>query len=827
MLALPALAQYRPPPPTEAERLTAEGDESRVAAGKALLRGDKSRAKETFTEALETYEKALKANPDHLPAATGLGEVATALGDHERLVRLLAPFNRAHPESIEVAYYLGLAHFKLKQVTEAVPLLEQVSEAKKAEHLLAHYYLGRYYLAEQRPELCVRALNRYLAARPEKLAGNDHQIFELLGHAYLLANQLPDARAAFTAAQNGRPEALSLQLGLTTILEREGKYKEAIAALNGLSTRFPRESAPRERLGWLLLSTGEIARAREVAEAALKLDPSATIHQLAGEVALARNDASAAEQLLRKSLSLAPNLHEARFALARAVQKLGRNDEAISILEDAHRRGLDTVDLWAALGSVYRRAGRFQDAVQAHERVVSRSPTLARGHLLLGADYYVTGEWDQAITHYGLALKQDPMNAVAKHWLALSLAHRARLQAKNNDFVDAERDLRRALDLEKSAVIARSLGAVLLAREAYADAAEVLTTSTRLPGAQWSDHFLLGYAYLGLKGAEKSVAAFEAASRLTREPALVSDIYAGWALAKLELGDFDTAVAKLQEPGQSKAALKVVESNLPPALVRRAFSRIQAGDVEGAKTDVDAAEKLTSWKSEMGRLVRFARALVEVEQGDFNQAKASILRAVAKPQAGWVYPNTRQLAESYVDYRKGSIPSSRKWLKGGSRKVDPQQSSFVTELERALNRREGELAYDRGAMGPAFKALSAAMKVDPLNPYLIHNMACVNYRRRKTSEAITAWKNVAAAVPESYFNLGIDAQVREKDMDRAVDYFARHVAVSGSRAGVARRWKDRLQMIYGIREPAVGDGAASNEASDALAPATTSAEGAE
>ncbi|MGA9525729.1 MAG: tetratricopeptide repeat protein [Myxococcaceae bacterium] len=524
LLAGSASAQFRPPPMTEAERIVIKADEARVEANKALVDKNKARAKDRFQAALARYEEALKLDPHLASAAEGIGECGTALGDHARVADTLLPYVKDHPSDITAAYHAGVALLKLRRFAEGVPLLERVSSKHRPEHYLAHYYLGRYYLYEQRADPAIAEFNGYLSQRPEKLAANDHEVLLLLGHAYLYNREGAFAREAFQRGQKGRPEDLNFQMGVAASYELEARYKDAVKLLEGLGARFPQAPEPRERLGWLMLQNGDLPKAEQSARVALDLKQSAGGWHLMGEVKLAQKKPADAEKHLRKALELGPTLEPARFALARAIQLQGRNDESIALLEEARRNGLNSVDLWATLGSVYRRAGRYQEAIEAHRKVVEAVPTLARGYILIGADRYATGEWDEAIAEYTRALQHESTHPVAKHWLAMSLTQRARVLARREQLGDAARDLRRAFDLERTAPVARSLGSVLMTQKAWAEAVEVLSRGVKLSGASWQEHMLHGYALLGDGKPSEAVAAFETAARMTQDRVQVSDI---------------------------------------------------------------------------------------------------------------------------------------------------------------------------------------------------------------------------------------------------------------------------------------------------------------
>lgn len=795
-----ALAQYRPPPLTESQRLVQEGDAAQVSANSAVTSGNKKEAEEKFRKALQLYEQALTTDPTSVTAAAGLGTVANTLQDFNRTIEKLKPVLTANPTELTVAYPLGVAYFKLRRYPEAIPLLEQVSTADKLEFLIVNYYLGTYYLYEQRGDMAIAKLQRYLAQRPEKLAANDFAIHELIGKAHLLRKDPAAARAAFQKAQAGQPkESVTVQMGLASVLEMEGKAQEAQALVQGLVTKFPQAPEPKERLGRMLLTNGNLAGAETQAVALVKLGSTANAHLLLGDVRLAQKKSAEAEAEYRKVLQLAPGLVPAQIAVGRALQAQGRNEEAIRYLEAAVQAGGNNLELWASLGSVNRRANRFQRAVEVHRRVVELSPRQALGYNLLGADHFATGQWDQAIEDYANALSVEPGNPVASKWLARALAHRARARAEGNRVDDAIRDLRRAFDLERSVAMARRLGAALLQKRDFAGARAVLEQGITLPGATWREHWLLGYARHGAGDPERSLESFEQAAKLTEEPSELADVSVGAALAEVELGRVNEAVQRLSEPGPSKAARELAQANLPLLLLRRALDGLEKGDAGAADKDVDLAEKFPLNKSpDLAKLAAFTRALVYVEGKRFGDATTAFKKALT-PAPRWAVANTRALAEAYMLYRREQVPQSRKTLAGASRKPSPWQAKWISSLTNALSRLEGERAYAAGNFKGAEKAFKAVLAAEPDSAVIQHNLACVDYRLGKTANAVAEWRKLESSVSMATLNLGIDAQERRNDIPEAVEAYRRYLASSGgSRTAAVREWKDRLVAIYGL-----------------------------
>ncbi|MFB1485177.1 tetratricopeptide repeat protein [Corallococcus sp. RDP092CA] len=794
-----ALAQFRPPPATEAQRMTEQGEQALVSANAAAAKGDKKEADEKFKKALQLFEQALAQDPLSVTAAAGLGSAANALQDFQRTATRLQPVFAQHPSELSLAYPLGTAYFKLRRFQEAVPVLEQVAAADQPDHLIVHYYLASYYLYVQDGNRAVTRLQRYLALRPERLAGNDFQIHELLGKAHLLRRDAAAARASFEKAQAGRPESATAQIGLAAVMELEGRGAEARALLERLVTKFPQVAEPKERLARLYLAAGDVPRADLQATALMKLGSTPAAHLLLGDVRLAQKQPAQAEAEFRKVLALQPGLLMGQIAVGKALQAQARHEEAIQFLESAVKSGGGSLELWATLGSVNRRAGRFQRAVEVHRRVVEMAPRQALGWMLLGADHFATGQWDQAIEDYGSALQVEPGHPGAKQWQAQALAHRARDRAGTQRLDDAVRDLRRAYDLDRTVPMARRLGAALLDSHQFAEARKVMEGAVTLPGATWREHLLLGYARLGSGDAQAALAAFTQSGESTQEPDQRAEASAGAALAEVELGQVDAAVQRLTDAGPSKTAAKVAEANLPRVLVRRALAKLEAGDAAAANRDLDAVERLGTGKgTDLAKLAAFARALARAEEGRFAEASAGIKRALT-PAPDWAWPNTRTLADAFVLYRQGKVAPARRLLAAAQKKPMPGQPKWMGHFTGALLRREAALAYASGNMKASQKALKAALAATPDDVLVQHNLACVDWRQGDTASALATWKRLETAVPVASLNLGIDAQERRHEPAEAVDAWRRYLASgSGARAAQVREWKDRLQGLYGL-----------------------------
>ncbi|MDQ3264440.1 MAG: tetratricopeptide repeat protein [Myxococcota bacterium] len=799
-----AVAQFRPPPLSEAQRLSASGDGPRLEGSRLLGRGDKQGAQAQFKKAYDYYAQALKVDPQLLVAAEGLGVVGNALGLHDQVIARLGPLTATHPDSVDLAFNLGVAYYKSRRYEDAVPHLEKARVANDRAHLVAHYYLGQYHLAVGRGDQAEVALGSYLALRPDSVAGSDGDIYALLGRAHLLQRRPAEARAAFQRAQQGAGETPALRVGLAEVLVLEGKRKEAIAELKQVSQKFPQHADAQERLSRLLLEDQRAPEAEQVALQLVKLQDGAQAQLLLADVYLAQKRFPQAEQSARKALAADPRFLTAQVRLGTALQGQGRHDEAVKVLEKAvGDSGGSSYEALAALGSANRRAGRFQKALEVHQKALAMAPNYPPSHLLLGADYFVAGDWDKAIRHYETVLRLVPGDKRATHWLALAFARRGEARAAEpGRLEEASRDLRRAFDLESSGAQSRTLGAALLDLGQHEEALGALLMGSSRPDANWRNQQLLGYAQLAVRKPADALKAFQAAEAAAPDEDTRAELKAAVGLALAAQGDLDAAVDRLSSGRGVKAVAALAADNLPVLLYRRALVRLSRGDAGSAREDLAEADKLGGEHPDRRALAVFARALAEVEEGKDREA-AGRLRSARLDRVDWLQPGASGVLTAYLHYRADRLPQGKRAASSAISGGGPA-GRFASRLVRAVGRREAQLAYAKGDQRRAEAAFRAALQAEPSSAALAVNLASARYGMRGgkgVKEAVGVWTQHADNVPEALLNLGIHALEKERKVTQAVEYFDRYAKKAAGRSTLAREWAQRLRQLYG--EPVV------------------------
>lgn len=112
---------------------------------------------------------------------------------------------------------------------------------------------------------------------------------------------------------------------------------------------------------------------------------------------------------------------QAHRALSKALDKLGKVDEAIVHAQRAASIRTQDPELFIMLGSLHLKAKHMDDAVTAFEAALKINPSIKEAHVRLADMFLSTGREAEAKVHYEEALRVDPSYKWAHVNLGLSL----------------------------------------------------------------------------------------------------------------------------------------------------------------------------------------------------------------------------------------------------------------------------------------------------------------------------------------------------------------------------------------------------------------------
>jgi len=302
-------------------------------------------------------------------------------GDDALAVRKYQELLKTYPDAVEVHANLGAALAKLGRYDEAIVEYRAVLPRKDNAGLrlnlaLAYYKKGA--LREAVEQLIV--LN---GAQPD-----DTRIATLLADCYTRLGQDRQAIAVLTPVEAAHPDDLAVAWLLGSALIREGHNRDGLERVDRVAREGNRPEAYL-LAGQTALKMSDFERARDDADAALRLDPRLPgAETLRGTVLSYFGDTQGAIAALRKAVEADPNDFEAQVALGAVLHTERDLDGARQHLQRALQLKPDSNLARYKWAQLERTQGHMEAAAKDFEKVVHDDPNWAQPHVELAALYF-------------------------------------------------------------------------------------------------------------------------------------------------------------------------------------------------------------------------------------------------------------------------------------------------------------------------------------------------------------------------------------------------------------------------------------------------------
>lgn len=276
--------------------------------------------------------RALKSNPDFVPARQDLSASLIQLGRWQEASEVLGPLVEQQPESARLAYMdaLVLENTRHPQAAEA--------EAHRALTLNPQYadaftILGVSQAVQGRHADAIKSLEQAIALRPESFDAQFH-----LGRERYAINDAAGAAHALDAAIAIRPEDAEARFLLGTALESSGDKDAAMAQYSELARLHPDDPRGHIGLGSILLRYGKTDQALTELTKARQLDPrNFETAMNIGKVLAREGKLDESIRYLSEASREAPASPEAHYQLAISLRRAGRNAEAAREFAEVER----------------------------------------------------------------------------------------------------------------------------------------------------------------------------------------------------------------------------------------------------------------------------------------------------------------------------------------------------------------------------------------------------------------------------------------------------------------------------------------------------------
>lgn len=323
-----------------------EAEPADVASWQALGSAYTQRAFEVgdpafYTLAARALDRAEALDPDEPGTLLGHGHLALALHDFAEAQEYAQRARAQRPHSAEILGVLVDAAVELGDYEAASAHLQDMLDRRPGLPALARTS----YLRELHGDLpgAVEAMQRAESAGSGS-AFDVATVQALLGDLHWARGALDDARAAYQRALDTSPGIVAGDVGVARVEAAQGDTSSAIERLTAVVDRFPRPDAV-ILLGELHSHVGDADRARQqyaLARTLARLQEDAGQNvdlELAVFEADRGDDPDRAVGLARQAYDARPANVYAADALAWALLRAGRAEEAVPLMEEALRLG--------------------------------------------------------------------------------------------------------------------------------------------------------------------------------------------------------------------------------------------------------------------------------------------------------------------------------------------------------------------------------------------------------------------------------------------------------------------------------------------------------
>ena len=381
-----------------------------------------------FAEAVTALEEAVRINRDFYAAHLNLAIAYNAACDTARALEeanVALALKPDSPDAQQLRGFLLARENRWAEAADAYAEALKLSPDSAAIHSAlaqAHEKLGRLDEAAAEYKKALELADTRLKAQPD-----DPQA--IAAHADILFSQgeLDEAAAQY---QQAIDRALALKLrpdrlawfyrSLGLIRWQQERWPEAIQAYSQAISLSPGLSTDHVAIGVAYQRQGMTTDALAAYQQAITLQPcDANAHDLLGDLYWQQGKAEEALQEYRQAVKYDPGSFVAWHSIGDILSQQGRMEEAKEAYEAAAAAAESYLegnprDATATylLGALYYLLGNYEQAIPVLERAVAMEPDAA-SHYALANAYYEAQDYTKAVAHYQAALAADPQHAAS------------------------------------------------------------------------------------------------------------------------------------------------------------------------------------------------------------------------------------------------------------------------------------------------------------------------------------------------------------------------------------------------------------------------------
>jgi tetratricopeptide (TPR) repeat protein len=304
--------------------------------------GMKALDAQKYDQAVELFKKGIAEDSKDYGVRFNLALAYSLMGKDSESIPEYKTVLELKPGLYEAELNLGIALLRSKDAAGAAVQLKAAAEQKPAE------FRPVYYLGEALRESGALADAEAAYTTAIKLKADSAEAEWGLAQSLLREKKLADSEAHFRKAAALNPKYKSYLLELASLFEADHQPEKAIA----LYREFPDDVAARERMGALLLASGDATAAVSSLEEAARKSPTAGNRVALAQAYLATKQDDKALAVTAQLVAAEPQAYDVRMFAGKVLMNTHKLVPAAAQFQAAAQIKPDSIEAWKELSAL-------------------------------------------------------------------------------------------------------------------------------------------------------------------------------------------------------------------------------------------------------------------------------------------------------------------------------------------------------------------------------------------------------------------------------------------------------------------------------------------
>ncbi|KAL2160375.1 hypothetical protein VTH06DRAFT_1548 [Thermothelomyces fergusii] len=344
-------------------------------------------------DAMASYERAIRINPNSIPAMSAMSSVLRTREDFPKAAEYLNAILKLDDRNGEAWSCLGHCYLMMNDLQQAYNAYQAaLVHLPNPKEPRLWYGIGILYDRYGSLEHAEDAFAQVMKMQPD--FDKAHEIYFRLGIIYKQQQKYNESLECFKYIVNTPPSPLTeediwFQIG--HVHEQQQDFENAKAAYHKVLERDPNHAKVLQQLGWLYHTQGQHYDSQERA-----------IEYLEKSVAADSSDA------------------QSWYLLGRCYMQMQKYPKAYEAYQQAVYRDGRNPTFWCSIGVLYYQINQYRDALDAYSRAIRLNPRISEVWYDLGTLYEsCNNQIADALDAYERAAELDPTNPHIKTRLQL------------------------------------------------------------------------------------------------------------------------------------------------------------------------------------------------------------------------------------------------------------------------------------------------------------------------------------------------------------------------------------------------------------------------